>query len=245
MSSLAVVVGEFFVVDAHAQEFFPEPFPCDAKQFRGLALVAAGFVQHIKDEFALHFLQVVVLRRWRFLPRGICPIPADERFRLEKVASDFIRHDTRGEIGKLHTVADRQRGGAFHFVIQFTYITGPAVLQKLPAHGGRERKPRPSHIGAMALKKKLCQQKDVISAISQGRNPDFRHIDAVIEIFPKVALADGFFQIGIGGGDELDVHAHGFGTAHAQDFALLQNPEQLGLIGPARRETTCPPKLPQ
>ena len=76
MSSLAVVVGEFFVVDAHAQEFFPESFPCDAKQFRGLALVAAGFVQYIKDEFALHFLQVVVLRRWRcFFPRGICPIP--------------------------------------------------------------------------------------------------------------------------------------------------------------------------
>ena len=83
----------------------------------------------------------------------------------------------------------------------------------------------------MALKKKLRQQKDVISAIAQGRNPYFRHIDAVIEIFPKVALADGFFQIGIGGGDELDIHAHGFGTAHAQDFALLQNPEQLGLIG--------------
>ena len=90
MSSLAVVVGEFFVVDAHAQEFFPESFPCDAKQFRGFALVAAGFVQHIKDEFALHFLQVVVLRRWRFLPRGICPIPADERFRLEKVASKSL-----------------------------------------------------------------------------------------------------------------------------------------------------------
>ena len=42
MSSLAVVVGEFFVVDAHAQEFFPESFPCDAKQFRGFALVAAS-----------------------------------------------------------------------------------------------------------------------------------------------------------------------------------------------------------
>ena len=97
MSSLAVVVGEFFVVDAHAQEFFPESFPCDAKQFRGFALVAAGFVQHIKDEFALHFLQVVVLRRWRFLPRGICPIPADERFRLEKVTSSGTIRVERSE----------------------------------------------------------------------------------------------------------------------------------------------------
>ena len=85
MSSPAVAVRGLFVVDAHAQEFFPEAFPCDAEQFRGFALVAAGFVQHIKDEFAFHFLQVVVLRRLRLRLMGICPIPADERFRFEKV----------------------------------------------------------------------------------------------------------------------------------------------------------------
>lgn len=79
----------------------------------------------------------------------------------------------------------------------------------------------------MALKKKAVPAKGCHLRDLAGEEPDFPPLDAVIEIFPKVALADGFFRIGIGGGDELDVHAHGFGTAHAQDFALLQTRSSL------------------
>ena len=54
-------------------------------------------------------------------------------------------------------------------------------------------------------------------------------IQAEVEIFTESTIAEGGFQIAIGGGDHPHIDLHPFVAAHAANFFFLQHAQQLGL----------------
>ena len=75
------------------------------------------------------------------------------------------------------------------------------------------------------------QQQDVVAPFMQGREHQLGHIEAVVQVLPEAPPGHGLPQVHIGGRDDLDVHGHGPGAAHAQDFPFLKHAQELGLIG--------------
>src|ERR1035438_6030512 len=75
----------------------------------------------------------------------------------------------------------------------------------------------------------LRQQGDVVSPHAERRHLKGYHVQAVVEVFPELALADALGQVHVGGGQDPDVHASVFGTPQPLYFAVLKHAQQLGL----------------
>src|SRR5581483_9690578 len=75
----------------------------------------------------------------------------------------------------------------------------------------------------------LYQQGNVAAAVAKRRHLQRHHIEAVVQVLPKLALPDAFLQVDIGGGDDPHIDLDRFRTPQALDFAVLQGPEELRL----------------
>lgn len=64
------------------------------------------------------------------------------------------------------------------------------------------------------------QHHDVFMAFLQRRHFNRDDIEAEVEIFPKGFLSYGFFEIGVGGGDDACIHVNGINAAEAIDCAF-------------------------
>ena len=79
------------------------------------------------------------------------------------------------------------------------------------------------------LQEKIGKQQDVFTPVAQGRKGNSHDVQPVVEIFAKLPPIDLFLQLGIGGGDDADVHPD---ILHAADFSegrFLNQPQELGL----------------
>ena len=135
---------------------------------------------------------------------------------------------------KIRGADDRIHGegrGPLHLVAQFAHIAGPVIGQQALLGGRGQAQGRAFHIVRMLGQQVPGQQQDVVAPFMQGRERQLGHIEAVVQVLPETPLGHGLPQIHIGGRDDLDVHGHGPGAAHAQDFPLLEHAQQLGLIG--------------
>ncbi len=135
-----------------------------------------------------------------------------------------------GQGGRAHDVALGHGGGAFHAVFQFAHIAGPVALEH-----DLERF-RAQHQPAIVLaveffQKMLAQQRNVLTPIAQWRQEDRHHIDAEIQVGAKLALADRFFEVLVGGADQSHIDMDRLGPADTFEFPLLQHPQQFGLEG--------------
>ena len=69
----------------------------------------------------------------------------------------------------------------------------------------------------------------LLPPLSQWWQVDRHHIQPVVEILPEAAVAQILGQVAVGGGDDSDVYADGFGAAQSLQLAFLQDAQQLGL----------------
>ena len=65
--------------------------------------------------------------------------------------------------------------------------------------------------------------------LAQRRHLDRHHVQPVVQIFAKMALAHPLFQVDVRSRDDAHVHFHGFRAAQALEFALLQDAQEFGL----------------
>lgn len=77
----------------------------------------------------------------------------------------------------------------------------------------------------------LCEQWNVISSISQRRQVDPRHADAIEQISAKDAANHVFIEIVMCGGEDAYIHFPWTGLSQTRDFFFLKHPEQTGLHG--------------
>ncbi len=77
----------------------------------------------------------------------------------------------------------------------------------------------------------LYEQWNVISSISQRRQVDARHADAIEQISAKGAANDVFIEIVMRGGKDAYIHLPWTGLSQTRDFFFLKHPKQTGLDG--------------
>src|SRR5215470_7383496 len=70
---------------------------------------------------------------------------------------------------------------------------------------------------------------NVLPALSERRECDWDHVESVIEIHPKQSFLDRTFQVAAGGSNHPHVNGDRRDTAHAFEFPLLEESQELGL----------------
>ena len=73
------------------------------------------------------------------------------------------------------------------------------------------------------------QRRNVIAAIAQWRQAEFKDGKAEIQILAEASLANFFFKVAVRGRHQPEVRAELGAAAHALEGALLQHPQQLDL----------------
>ena len=74
-----------------------------------------------------------------------------------------------------------------------------------------------------------CQRRNVVLARSQRRQLNWKDVDAVIQVIPKIAVGYHRFKIPVGGTDQANVDGLRARVTDCLEFALLDKPEELGL----------------
>ena len=73
------------------------------------------------------------------------------------------------------------------------------------------------------------QKRDIFGAIAQRGNLNGKYVEAVVEVATESALSDTVGEVGVGGGDDADVHALSARAAETLELLLLKDAEKLGL----------------
>ena len=85
-------------------------------------------------------------------------------------------------------------------------------------------------VPAELVEKVLEQERDVLDSLAQGRDGDGHHVEPVVEILAKGALADLFEKIFMGGADQPDIHRDDLDAADPGHPFFLDDPQQHGLL---------------
>ncbi len=133
------------------------------------------------------------------------------------------------QLGGDHLGVDRllrvERGQAAHQVLQLPHVAGPAVLAQ-PIHRGLiERLGRQPGV-ARLVEEVARQHWDVLHPLTQRRQPDRHHVQAIEQILAKLAGADRLAQVAMGRGHDPHVGADRLAPANRGEFALLQHAQQ-------------------
>ena len=145
-------------------------------------------------------------------------------------------HLGRGQIGRQsehrrrhRTSRLRQDHGALDGVLQFAHVARPAVGQ----HGGACRVGKAGDFHPVfareAAQKMIRQDRDVIRAFAQRGHMHRKHVEAVIEILAKLALAHVRQQIAVRRRDDADIDLDGAAATDALELALLEHAQELRL----------------
>src|SRR5215470_4761016 len=70
---------------------------------------------------------------------------------------------------------------------------------------------------------------NVLPALSERRELDWDHVEPVIEILPERSFLDRTFQVAVGGSNHPHIDGDWRDTAHAFEFPLLEESQELGL----------------
>src|SRR6476661_1734614 len=81
----------------------------------------------------------------------------------------------------------------------------------------------------IAIDKIIYEQWNVLFALPQRRQFDWKNVEPVVKIAAKGAVCDSRLQITIRRRDDADVGAQNFRAAHAFKLAFLQNAQQCDL----------------
>ena len=78
-------------------------------------------------------------------------------------------------------------------------------------------------------KKMVGQKGDVLDSVSQWRQRNRSHVEAIEEILSELALTHRPPWVSIRGSDDAHIGGQGFLAADPLELALLQHPQELGL----------------
>lgn len=121
--------------------------------------------------------------------------------------------------------------GKFDSAFQLSDITGPGVYHEQVETVRMQVSDGFAGGRTDLAERSLYEQWNVISSISQRRQVDARHTDAVEQISAKGAANDVFIEIVMRGGEDAHIHFPWAGLSQTRDFFFLKHPEQTGLDG--------------
>src|SRR4051794_38055021 len=114
-------------------------------------------------------------------------------------------------------------------IFEFTNVSRPGLLFEHLEGGGFDGRSADAEFGAVFPKKILNERGNIFAAFSKRRQLNGDDVEPVIEVLPKSASRNLFFQISMGGGDHPNIDGECFFSAEALEGLILQNTEQFGL----------------
>jgi hypothetical protein len=128
-----------------------------------------------------------------------------------------------GQIFRFQPFRGTQNDRMLDGVLQLPDISRPGIShQAVEAFLRRARQPPPAP-RACLLQEIFGQQRNVFSALSQGRRFERNHIETVKKVQPETPLFCLGPEIPIGGGDQTNIERQCVGTSHTLKGAFLQN----------------------
>ena len=98
---------------------------------------------------------------------------------------------------------------AFNNILQLAHISRPIVLfQNLNQVLGN-RFDALASFRSKFFDKMIHQNRNILFALTQRRNGNGKHIQAVKQVFPKATLPDSLFQVAIGSGNNSGIYFEG------------------------------------
>ena len=73
------------------------------------------------------------------------------------------------------------------------------------------------------------EERNVLAPFAQGRNPDRKDVQPVVQVRPECLRRDHFMEIAVGGGDQPKIDANDARASESLDLALLNGAQQLRL----------------
>src|SRR6266853_1669001 len=131
------------------------------------------------------------------------------------------------------SLALAQDHGALDHVLQLAHIPWPVVrlqqLQRLLADGADAL---PGLLG-VTLDQVLRQDRNVVPALAQGRDPDGKDVQPIEEVLTKPTTLDSGLEIAVRRGDDTHIDGNRMSAPQAFDLAFLKYAQQgdLGLGG--------------
>src|SRR5208282_2291659 len=108
-------------------------------------------------------------------------------------------------------------------VLQFADVARPVPGRKPLHHGYGNRFDALLHLLGALLYKVADQQRNILPAISKGRDADGKHVQAVIEIVAELPVGDHLLEVAVGRRYKPYVDFARMRAAQALEFALLQD----------------------
>ena len=118
----------------------------------------------------------------------------------------------------------------FHEILKFTHIARPVIVKQPAGCLGRKFGGRKGILPHIHVHKKTGQFQYVLSSLPERGKTQGNDIEAKEKILTKLSFPDPFFQIAVCRGDDADIDPPGALSAHAGDLAVLQQPQQLGVL---------------
>ncbi len=114
-------------------------------------------------------------------------------------------------------------------VPNLSYISFPATTQqKVPTPGVHGA--CCAVCGAVPLfEERFNQQKDVLSAVPQGREVETQHVRPIQQVLPELSAHNESMQFPVGGCYDADVHGHHFTVTETHDLPFLDHAQQPSL----------------
>src|SRR5262249_28592098 len=136
--------------------------------------------------------------------------------------------ERRQEIRNQHR-AGRLKQTLLQDTLQLAQIARPGVLPQNLQRVRRRALHLFTQLTAEALEKMLDQQRQILEPLTQGRQLDREHAQAIVQIVPKRAFFDGPFQVVIRRRQKANVRGDGLIAADALETLFLQDAQELGL----------------
>src|SRR6266404_2429726 len=115
------------------------------------------------------------------------------------------------------------------YALQLADVAGPIVLGQQAHRLGGNRHDMLAGRAVQELEEMGDQQRQIVAAVAQRRKLDREDLEPIEQVLAQTAAGNERFQWAIGGRDQAYVGLHGFISAQALEFLLLQQAQQLGL----------------
>ena len=201
-----------------AGEAVAEVVAGDAEEAGGGGDVAMALLEGMADEMADGFLQAEAFG-------GETEIGFEPRDLFERPGGI----DGSLEIVEMERSAFFEDDGALEFVGEFADVAWPEVGEEARAAGGGKFLGGEAMAAAELIEEHFSEADDVFTAVTEGRDGDAVEIEPVHEVFAEEAGGDGFFEVGVGGGDDPDINGNFPGAAETADAVFFDGLEDFGL----------------
>ena len=114
-------------------------------------------------------------------------------------------------------------------VFEFAHVSRPGVALK-KVHGiGMNGRFRSAEFGSVLLQEETNDGRNVFAAIAQRGKVDDDDAEAIVKVFAKLLLANGVFEVAIGGSKNADINGDGFFAANSLEGFFLQDAHEFDL----------------